>query len=203
MKNKLLAAITPEQLMQDFRDLGSATKIAKKYQITPIIVYSAFEKIGFNCKIRVDAESILTKELLEKDYAELQSFRKIGKKYGISGETVRLYMHKFGLEFNELKIYSVDHDYFSRESAEVFYIAGFIAADGCVKRRKNKNGDDCGSYELSLALSQKDREFVLMIRNALKAETPVRDFLVKNSKRNKNWNDTWKSELIITSKKNI
>ena len=29
---------------------------------------------------------------------------------------------------------------------------------------------------------------------------PIRDFLVKNSKRNPKWNDTWKSEIIITSK---
>ena len=200
MKNKLLDLLTREQLVSELKLLGSASKIAKKYGINYATACSAFKKIGIEYRKNADAENILTKDQLEKDYAELQSFRKIGKKYGISNETIRYYMQKFNLQYNELKIYNVDHDYFSRENAEVFYIAGFLAADGCVKRRKNSTGNS-GSYELSLALSKKDKDFVELIRTKLQAETPVRDFLVKNSKRNSNWNDVWKSELIITSKK--
>lgn len=139
-------------------------------------------------------DKIITPEVLKKDYEELQSMRKIADKYGISRETVRYYIHRYGLEYNKLKIYNVDHDFFSRENEESFYIAGFIAADGCVKKRKN-------THELQIGLAQKDKEFLEMIRDTLKAETPVRDFLIKNSKHNPKWNDTWKSELTITSEK--
>lgn len=137
---------------------------------------------------------IITKEVLQQDYEQLQSMRKIADKYGISRETVRYYIHQYGLEYNKLKIYNVDHEFFSRENEESFYIAGFIAADGCVKKRKN-------THELQIGLAQKDKEFLEMIRSKLNAETPVRDFLIKNSKRNSQWNDTWKSEITITSEK--
>jgi hypothetical protein len=137
---------------------------------------------------------IITREVLKKDYEELQSMRKIAEKYGISRETVRYYIHQYGLEYNKLKVYNIDHDFFSRENEQSFYIAGFIAADGCLKKRKN-------TFELQIGLAKRDKEFLEMIRNTLNAETPVRDFLVKNSKRNPLWNDCWKSEITITSEK--
>lgn len=37
----------------------------------------------------------------------------------------------------------------------------------------------------------------------MNAEAPIRDFLVKNKKYNDKWNDTWKSEIIITSKQMV
>ena len=39
------------------------------------------------------------------------------------------------------------------------------------------------------------------MRSLLKAETPIRDYLIKNSKRNAKWNDTWACQISITSEK--
>lgn len=54
MKNKLLSIITPEQLVSELKELGSSNKIAKKYGMNLMTVYSAFEKLGLNGKIRAD-----------------------------------------------------------------------------------------------------------------------------------------------------
>ena len=144
-------------------------------------------------------DKILTQEVLEQSYAELGSLKAVARKFDIDSGSVKKYMMRYGLEFKKQLIYNCDHDFFSRDNEHSFYVAGFVAADGCVKDRKNSSGNI--RHELGIGLSKEDKSFLEEIRTILKAETPIRDFLVKNSKRNPEWNDTWKSEIIITSKK--
>lgn len=144
---------------------------------------------------------ILTKELLQQEYEQLQSFRKIGERYKVSNETVRYYCKQYGIETNKLVKHSCDHYFFLKDNEESFYLAGFIAADGCVKERKNTSGNY--RYELQIGLAKTDKEFLEMLRQTMKAESPIRDFLIKNSKRNPKWNDTWCSQLTITSKQMV
>jgi hypothetical protein len=198
MKNKLLSKITPEQLIQDFQELQSAHKIAAKYGINVVTVYTAFKIINFDCYVRQDVSSIVSPEILGEAYARLGSLKAVGRELKIDPESVSLYMEKFGLAYKKQLIYNCDHEFFSRDTEESFYIAGFIAADGCVKDRKGKYGNP--RPEVYIGLSKTDKDHLEKIRNTLKAETPIRDFLVKNSKRNPKWNDTWKSELTINSK---
>jgi hypothetical protein len=198
MKNKLLSKITSEQLIQDFQELGSAHKIAAKYQINVVTVYSAFKIINFDCRVRQDVASVVSKDILEEAYVRLGTLKAVGRELKIDPESIARYMEKFELKFDKQVKYNCDHEFFSRDNEESFYIAGFIAADGCVKDRKGSSGNR--RFELGIGLAQTDKEFLEKLRKIMKAETPVRDFLVKNSKRNIEWNDTWKSELIITSK---
>lgn len=199
MKNKLLSKITKEQLIKDFEDLGSANKIAKKYNINVVTVYTAFKIINYNYFVRQNVSSIVSKEILEEAYNRLGTLKAVGCELHIDPESVSHYMTKFGLIYNKQVRYNCDHDFFSKDNELTFYIAGFIAADGGLKDRKNTSGNI--RYELGIGLSKKDKLFLEQIRYILKAETPIRDFLVKNSKRNPKWNDTWKSEIIITSEK--
>ena len=110
-------------------------------------------------------------------------------------------MISFGLDFTKQRIYKSDQNFFSKETEESFYVAGFLAADGCVKSRKSpsqKYGEP--RHEVYIGLSKNDKEHLEKIRKILSAETPIRDYLVKNSTRNSNWKDIWKSEISITSK---
>jgi len=195
MKNKLLDLLTPEQLKQELIDVGSATKIAKKYGINPITVYSAFKICGINCIIKPKQDKLLTKELLEITYAELGSLKAVARKFDVDSGTVKRYMQQHSLEFKPQVRHDCDHEFFSRDNQESFYLAGFIAADGCVKIHSNGN-----SYQVQIGLAKSDKKFLENIKKSFKAEAPVNDFIVKNSKRNPKWNDTWKSELTITSK---
>jgi hypothetical protein len=198
MKNKLLSKITPEQLIQDFQELGSAGKIGAKYGINTQTVYTAFKIINYDCRTRQDVASVVTKEILEEAYGRLGTLKAVGRELKIDPESVSRYMEKFDLNYQHQIIYNCDQEFFSRDNEETFYVAGFIAADGCVKDRKSSNGNR--RYELGIGLSREDKDFLEQLRQIMKAETPVRDFLVKNSKRNPKWNDCWKSEIIITSK---
>lgn len=199
MTNKLLSILTPEQLKQELESVGSATKIAKKYGINTMTVYSAFKKCGINCIIKSRQDKLLTKEVLEQAYIECGSLKAVARKFDVDSGTVKRYMQQFNLEFKPQVRYDCDHDFFSRENEESFYIAGFIAADGCIRNRKGKYGNS--RYDLYIGLSKNDKEFLENVRKILKAETPIRDFIIKNSERNLSWNDCWKSEISITSKK--
>jgi hypothetical protein len=201
MRNKLLLKIKPEQLIQDFQELGSAHKIAAKYGINVATVYTAFKIINFDCKVRQDVSSIVSKDILEEAYARLGSLKAVGRELKIDPDSVKNYMEKFGLEYNKQVIYNCDHEFFSRDNEETFYVAGFMAADGCVKDRKGKYGSP--RPEVYIGLAKEDKDFLGKLRKLMKAETPIRDFLVKNSKRNPKWNDTWKSEICITSQKMV
>ena len=144
-------------------------------------------------------DMILTKEVLEHSYAELGSLKAVARKFDVDPGSIKKYMILHNLDFKPQVRHDCDHEFFSRDNEETFYIAGFIAADGCVKDRKNTSGNR--RYELGIGLSKEDKSFLEKLRQIMKAETPVRDFLVKNSKRNPEWNDCWKSEIIITSQK--
>lgn len=96
--------------------------------------------------------------------------------------------------------YTVDHDIFQEESERAFYLAGFIAADGCIRISKTNKTRDYINHRLVIALSRDDKEHLLVIKNLLESTHPVHDYLIENSKRNPEWNDVWESKLMITSK---
>ena len=191
--NKLLSLITPSQLKRDLKQLGSAVQIAKKYGISVCTVYSAFKIAGIDGFVRArNVDTLFTKEQLQQDYNELQSTRKIGEKYDISYETVREYIHKWKLEYNSLVKYGCDHQFFSQETEASFYLAGFIAADGCLRDRDNR-------HELYIGLSKHDKQHLQMIKELLKAEAPIHEFLVIPSENSIVKKPFWKAEITITS----
>ncbi len=137
-------------------------------------------------------KNILTKELLEKEFAELKSSKAIGKKIGISGETISRYMEDFGLTPNKKISYNCNHNIFSTDTEDSLYLAGFIAADGCIMSKGN-------GKSLFIGLSNKDKAHLEKIRTALGAENPIHDYDVKTSKQNPKWKDTVTSQLRISS----
>jgi hypothetical protein len=198
MKNKIFDTLTPEQLIQEFEGLKSATKIAKKYGFNICTLYSAFKEINFDCMVKPRIN--LTKEILQKEYDELQSFRKIGKKYGASGEGIRTLCEKLGVKTNDLPRYTYAEDFFTRDNEETFYVAGFFAADGCVKIRKMNNRKNL-VYQIQLQLATKDRVILEKIKSLLKWTGPTCEITTINSKRNPKWEDSYKCGFTITSKK--
>lgn len=60
--------------------------------------------------------------------------------------------------------YTCDSEFFSRDTEESFYVAGFLAADGWKTR---KGG---GAYTLGLQLAKKDFDHLAKIRDAMKSD---------------------------------
>lgn len=146
-------------------------------------------------------DKILTKEVLEQNYAELGSLKAVARKFDVDSSSIKKYMILHGLDFKPQVRHGCDHDFFSRENEETFYVAGFLAADGCVKKRKSSS--DSLRYEVQVSLAKGDEDFLKMLKDTMKAETPIHNFLIKNSQRNPKWNDSWCSQFTITSEKMV
>jgi intein/homing endonuclease len=99
--------------------------------------------------------------------------------------------------------YQVNHNIFQEETERSFYLAGFIAADGCIRISKTNKTRDYINHRLQISLSRNDKEHLTLIRDLLESTNPIRDYLIENSKKNPKWNDVWESKLLITSKQMV
>ena len=139
-------------------------------------------------------EEKLTAKILKEKYKELGSAKAVGRYFGVAAQTITSYMDRHGLNYNKKISYNCNHNIFSTNTEQSFYLAAFVAADGCIKSKKGAT-----SKSLYIGLSGKDRAHLEKIRAALGAEHPICDYVVKNSKKNSDWNDSPASSLTITS----
>ena len=82
-------------------------------------------------------------------YSKLKSVHKVAEKIGISFATVWKKLKHMGL----INKYTCNDNFFTQDTPESFYWAGFIVADGCVSKKTNKNGK-C----LTITLSKTDSD---------------------------------------------
>lgn len=120
------------------------------------ILNVAYNKLYYNVnkfKLKfVSNKPIIDVSKIEELYNKHQSLSLVAKELNCTKEGIRLVMQRNGIKINEQIRYSFDEDFFKGESEEVFYWAGFIAADGCLLRRNEKE-----SYLLSIGLAIKDK----------------------------------------------
>jgi len=138
----------------------------------------------------------LTKETLQKDYDQLKSFKLIAEKYNVWPSIIKNYCKKFGIKTIPKIKYTCDENIFATDTEESFYLAGFIAADGCILENKNK----IPTY-LSIILSAKDLTHLQLIKSLLNFTGPIKNSIKKSKNLNcKNYN---MSSLSIYSKQII
>jgi len=140
----------------------------------------------------------LTKEILEKDYSEFGNFKLIGLKYNIPRSTIERYCKILGVKTNAKISYTCDDDFFSKDNEDSFYLAGFIAADGCIYQHKCKEPNS-----IIITLSEKDKNHLILLKNKLNFNGPITNSINRHSKSNINWKDTTQSRFAIYSKKII
>lgn len=75
---------------------------------------------------------ILTKELLINEYNSLNNISAISRKFNIPAKTLIIYFNKFNINYKKKNRYNYNKDFFKANNEFSFYIAGFIAADGCI-----------------------------------------------------------------------
>lgn len=81
-------------------------------------------------------------------------------------------MSKYGSKL----VYHCNENFFSEINEKSLYWAGFLAADGNVRKTSNK------SRQLSLTLANKDRLHLENFKTDIKAESPISDVQSGNSK---------------------
>jgi len=90
--------------------------------------------------------------------------------------------------------YSCDHHFFSRDNEQSIYWAGFIAADGCVHKRKKG-----GSKTLQISLSEKDADHLARFKSDINFNGQIYKSVTKHSSKNPKWNDSVKRSVSVSS----
>jgi hypothetical protein len=92
-----------------------------------------------------------TCDCIVKRYFEMRSITKVSVEFGIAPITVSSILKRRNITlFGPGRRFVPDDDFFSTDTPEAFYWAGFIAADGCIIDRSGY------MKSLSIALSEKD-----------------------------------------------
>lgn len=111
-------------------------------------------------------------------YLSGMSCKLIGKQFRCSKQTINAFIKSNNIKIRDKyhcgQKYKIDENIFETiDNHEKAYWLGMLAGDGCV----NKRG------ELSLSLQQKDIQHIILFKNFLKSEHPIRiSKSVKNSK---------------------
>jgi hypothetical protein len=144
----------------------------------------------------------ISAEQLKKDYNDLKSINAVARKYNVDSGTIKSRLIKFKIKYKPALKYNCDWDFFSKDTEESFYWAGFIVADGCVKVRKSSHGYGKEFYEMSIGLSIIDENHLDKFKQCLQSNHPVKNFKVKGrSYKGNQYSETYKSEITIVSKK--
>lgn len=136
-----------------------------------------------------------TKEFLQAEYDRLGNFKAIASAQNIPRTTIERWCKKLGVVTTPKLQYELNHNFFAQETEEVFYWAGFIAADGCILTHKSKVPN-----VLQLVISQKDQVHLENFRDAIHFSGEIRHIISKLSKQNSAWKDSNQVRLDIYSK---
>lgn len=105
--------------------------------------------------------------------------KNISEKYNIGYEELLIKLNQIKSIKTINTKYSSDHLFFSKENEKSFYLAGFIAADGCVFKKDN-------SKILNIFLAEKDLYFLQKIKEYLNYNGPI--YKKQDRKFNENCN---------------
>jgi hypothetical protein len=98
------------------------------------------------------------------------------------------------MSFSKNRKYFLDEDFFSKDTEESFYIAGFIAADGCVMNKDKSI--------LVIRLSNKDIDHLKKINELMTSTYPIKSFISPNYFKNPNYKkESEFCSLRVNSKK--
>jgi hypothetical protein len=189
-----MANLTPEQVQAELDRCGGDAKQASENLGRPhkTVLHCIWRhKLSFKSK-----KSPIDPSKLQEMYNRLGSLSAVASELGVTREGVRLVMKRHGMKVSKLVRYSVNDAFFSTDTERSFYWAGFLAADGCLRDRHSRKSKRKNIY---VALSIRDKGHLEKLRMDLSYTGGVRSYLVKNSKRNSEWNDTEKCELSIES----
>lgn len=139
-------------------------------------------------------QTILTKEILKYEYEQLGSMQKIADKLSVGVDSIYKYMKLYDIPYHRYYqgLYDCNEDIFAEDTEKSFYLAGFIAADGSLQKRKY-------SKILKIALSRNDKDHLEKIKILFDSNHRIADYKVKPNKLVKSVN--YCSEIAFVSNK--
>lgn len=102
--------------------------------------------------------------------------KEVAKKYGYSLNGFNIRLNKLGIK--TLKNFNVKHDYFKTKSSSMYYILGFITADGSIHKKR--------PY-ITIELNEKDRYLLEFIKNEICPRQNILEYKRFDKRTNKTY----------------
>ena len=90
--------------------------------------------------------------------------------------------------------YTINSKFFEHDTPEAFYVAGFLAADGCVRIQN-------GRHIITISLKEEDMLHLKKIQRLMNSDHLLYKRIVKNSLRNSEYKDSITYTLSICNTK--
>jgi intein-encoded DNA endonuclease-like protein len=179
----------------------TSTDIVKKFSISSTGAIAVMKRNNLASRIKNESTEE-TKKLIVKLYLEGKSTTEISKIVPLSPSNILIQLRKKNIIIrNKIQTsfkYQCEENYFqSIDTEEKAYWLGFIYADGCIVRPKNKNNN----RYLSILLAIKDISHLYKFKKAINFNGPVKQgkyFNPVQEKHYKNCTITIRSNKLIS-----
>lgn len=121
--------------------------------------------------------TLLTKNFLEDKILELGNIKNVADDLKVNSGIIYRYCKKLNIPVRSCIHHKINDEFFKIDTEESLYVAGFLAADGCISK---------GKIEISLA--SKDRNILEKILEAMGSEHPIKNVTYFSKQLNKNYN---------------
>lgn len=135
---------------------------------------------------------ILDVDQVKEQYLKLKTIQAVAKYFRISKSAMANFFRQNNINYILKHKNNFNENYFSINTPESLYLAGFLAADGCIKNNS-----------ISLELSDKDLNHLMKIKNLLQCNAKINKRIRYKSKENSNWKDSGCCNFTCSSKETI
>lgn len=159
-----------QQFIKKYDELKSSRKMGKYFGCDKKTIIRYAKEIGYDYTPKPFINNDQVKEI-ESLYG-IRSGKQLAQKYGVSIPRIHQIWMKAGLKGHRSYVYNFDqHNYFETiDSHDKAYFLGFLAADGCVYKRKNKQ--EAQAF-IKLTLQLEDRDILETFKKYLHLEKPL------------------------------
>ena len=175
----------PKELIEDFETGVSMTQLSQKYGISRPTVRLRLLELGYETSDKHTEEEIILYHQMNQEGFTWEEIARILNKKNPKGLSKSVRRRGLKVLDNRRK-YKINHNFFSEYSPLSSYIAGFIAADGCITSDNKK---------LVISLGETEKAFLDRIIGYI---SPGR----KSIKSQNGWQVSFYSEQIVSDLKN-
>lgn len=161
-----------DEVIKLYTQLKSVNKVAKILKVPVLKMFKYFDDHNIKYVRRHFLDKSLTIKDFEEVYKKLGTLEKVAEHFNVSLEKIRKTFIKYNIDYVKRTKYICNHDFFSEDTEQAYYWAGFIAADGNI---------DKNSTLVRIILCSKDKDHLIKFRNDVGSDSLVEDFETINN----------------------
>ena len=196
-----------DKIITDYQNGKSQAQLAKEFKISRAPIFRVLKENGVEIRdVKTANSKQLPPEVINKIIYNYTILKKglvpSGKEFNLSQEAVKNLLKTHGVKIRTYveakdltRKYNLDDDFFKRQSHNMAYMLGFIAADGNIAKKENG---------IFIEIHQKDEALLHFFNEITKNTRPLKYYIHKHkdgadtpSAKFRAWSSAWKKDLAV------